>query len=84
MKFSGETKFNVGDTVYTAYLYHDLYAIKEPYVVSDIIVTIDNRGTKIAYRLNHDGYTERVPEEWLFNTYEECTKWCDKQNKKIG
>ena len=84
MTIAIETKFNVGDAVYVADHYFDYYPVQTPYVINDILINISNRGTRIMYCVEHDDTTDRFPEDWLFSTYEECTKWCDEQNKKFG
>ena len=83
MKLNIETQFDIGDIVYAAEHYYDLYAVKEPYIISDIIVNINNGGIRIMYCVEQNGLTDRFPAEWLFNTYEECTKWCKEQNKSL-
>ena len=84
MKFSLETQFDIGDAVYTADHYHDYYANSTPHVITDIIININNRGIRTMYCVEQGGLADRFPGEWVFSTYEECTKWCDEQNKKIG
>lgn len=83
MTFNIETMFNIGDNVYAADHYYDYCAVKEPYIISDIIVNINSRGTRVMYCVEQNGRTDRFPEEWLFNTYEECTKWCNERNESL-
>lgn len=80
MRVTVETKFNVGDIVYVADHYYDFYANHKPYIVSDVLIDINSKRTRIAYDVEQDGFIYRVPEEWTFSTYEECTKWCDEHN----
>jgi hypothetical protein len=80
MKFTIDTKFNIGDKVYAADHYHDYYASHVPYVISDVIINIDNRDIRIMYCVELGEQTDRFPEEWLFATYEECAKWCEEHN----
>lgn len=81
MKFTIETQFNIGDTVYAADHYYDYYASHTPYVITDIGVNIKNRSTHIMYYVKQGERTDRFPEGWLFKTYEECAKWCDEHNR---
>ena len=80
MKTTIETKFNVGDTVYVADHYYDFYANHKPYIVRDVLVDINSKRTLISYDVEQDEFTYRVPETWVFVTYEECSKWCDGHN----
>ena len=80
MKLSIETKFNIGDTVYIAECYEDWFAYKKPCVISDISISANSKTTHILYEVQQDGLTDRVPEDWVFGTYEECIKWCDEHN----
>ena len=81
MKLSIKTKFNIGDTVYIAECYEDYwFAYKNPFIVSDILISANSRIMHISYEIQQDNFTHRVPESWAFSTYEECAKWCKKQN----
>ena len=80
MKFTIETQFNIGDTVYAADHYYDYYASHTPYVISDIIINVSKRNIRIMYCVEQGERTERFPEEWCFATYEECAKWCEENN----
>ena len=80
MKTTVETQFNIGDIVYAADHYHCYYTSHTPYVITDIIININNRDTRIMYCVEQNGSSDRFPEEWLFTTYEECAKWCDEHN----
>jgi hypothetical protein len=82
MKINLETQFNIGDIVYAADHYYDFYATSKPYVISDIIINIDHRDVRTMYCVEQGDITDRFPEDWLFATYEECKRWCDKQNKE--
>lgn len=74
------TKFNIGDVVYIAHSYEMYSPNKEPYVVCGIDIKINANKTWIIYDVKQDGITNRFTEEWLCETYEECTRWCEKRN----
>ena len=76
-------KYNIGDTVYTCGHYHELYPISQPYTVVNILVNGDIHRARLTYMIERDGLTDKVPEDWLFKSYAECTKWCEKQNKSL-
>lgn len=76
MKISVETKFNIGDMVYIANCYYDFYANSVPCRIKDVLVDINRRRTRIAYEVEQEDFTYRIPEEWAFASYEECEKWC--------
>lgn len=80
MKFSGETKFDIGSTVYIADFYGEFIPYKQPMIVRDVDIRIFHGKTFITYLVEHDGVTDRVPEDCVFNTYEECTKWCKERS----
>ena len=80
MKYTLETKFDIGDTVYIADHYYDYYASHTPYVVTGITVKINHNGTYIAYYVEHGENTDYLPETFIFSTYDECVKWCDEHN----
>lgn len=80
MKAIVETKFNVGDVVYVADHYYDLYAQKEPYVITDVLIDINSHRTIIRYDVENKNGSCSIPEEWVFETYAECTKWCKEHN----
>ena len=80
MKLSIETKFNIGDTVYIAECYEDWFACKKPFIISDILISANSQTTHVLYEVQQDGLKSRVPEDWVFGTYEECKKWCDEHN----
>ena len=80
MKLSIATKFNIGDTIYIAECDEDWFAYKKPCVISDISISANSKTTHILYEVQQDGLTNRVPEDWVFGTYEECIKWCDEHN----
>lgn len=80
MKISIETKFNIGDTVYIAECFEDWFAYEKPYIVSDISISANSQTTHVLYKVQQDRITECVPEDWVFSTYDECTKWCDEHN----
>lgn len=80
MKLSIETKFNIGDTVYIAECYEDWFAYKESCIISDISISANSQTTHVLYEVKQDGFTDRVPEDWIFSTYDECKKWCDEHN----
>ena len=80
MKTTVETRFDVGDIVYVADHYYDLYPISKPYVVRDVVVRVTSDSIHIHYEIEKEGILDYVPEEWVFETYTECTKWCDEHN----
>ena len=83
MKITLDTKFDIGDTVYAADHYDVFYANRKPYIISDIIININNRDIRTMYCVEQGNCTDRFPEHWLFNTYEGCTKWCEEQNEDL-
>lgn len=80
MQITIATKFNVGDVVYIVDHYYDFYANHKPYVVQDVLIDINSRRTHIQYEVEQDDMMYRVPEDWIFATYEECAKWCEEHN----
>lgn len=83
MKLSVETKFNIGDTVYSPECYETYFANKKPYVVTDIFIKVTRANEiVITYRLLQDELTDVTSEHFLFATYDECKQWCHKQNKE--
>lgn len=84
MKITINTKFDIGDVVYAADHYYDYYTSHTPYVVSDIIINVNDRDVRTMYCVEQNGIANRFPEDWLFATYEECTKWCDENNENFG
>ena len=80
MKVNLETQFNIGDTVYAADHYYDYYASHTPYIITDIIININNRNIRTMYCVEQGEHQDRFPEEWLFATYEKCAKWCEEHN----
>ena len=82
MKLNIDTNFDIGDIVYAADHYYDYYANHRPYVVTDIVVNVNNDSTRTMCGVERDGVANRFPEEWLFRTYEECLQWCEAQNKR--
>jgi hypothetical protein len=74
------TKFNVGDTVYAAETYEIYWANKNPYIVIDVLIKIDDSGQTVTYRIKQGEIVDTISEHLLFATYEECTKWCDEHN----
>ena len=84
MKITLDTRFNIGDTIYAADHYHDgFYTSRQPYIITDIIININNRDIRTMYCTEQEGHTERFPESWVFDTYEECIKWCEEQNEDL-
>lgn len=77
MKLSIETKFNIGDTVYIAERFEDWFAYKKPYIIFDISISANSQIVRILYEVQQDRFTDSVPEDLVFSTYEECVKWCD-------
>lgn len=80
MKITIETRFDIGDTVYAVDHYYDYYASHTPYVVSDIIININNKDIRTMYCVEQGEHIDRFPEQWVFATYEECEKWCEEHN----
>lgn len=80
MKLSIETKFNIGDTVYIAERFEDWFAYKKPHIISDISISASSKAVHILYEVQQDGFTDSVPEDLVFSTYEECAKWCNERN----
>ena len=70
------TKFNIGDKVYVANLYHEFYPNPQTHTIKDICVDINAQRTHIMYVVERDGVSECIPEDWAFDTYVECAKWC--------
>lgn len=77
MQITVDTKFNIGDAVYVANHYYELYACKEPRIITDILFYGNARYIGVRYELTYKGNTDVVPESWVFGSYEECTKWCE-------
>lgn len=84
MDINIRTKYNIGDTVYVAINYYEYYPQKIPYIITDISVKVNEQHSIIAYSIKQDGCIDCVSEEWLFDTYEECTNWCKKQNQNLS
>lgn len=83
MKTVIDTKFNVGDMVYVADHYYDFYANRIPYLIKAILIDVNHRRTRIAYEVEQGDATYRIPEAWVFATYEECAEWCEKENESV-
>lgn len=82
MTLTFNTKFNIGDTVYCAECYHDYcFAEHDPYTITSITTCTTESGSSMYYNITRNGVTIRCSEGWLHQTYEECTKWCEEQNK---
>ena len=82
MKYTVNTKYNIGDMVYLADLYYDYIPNGRPHMVHDIEVHFFKENTVIIYCvISEDNISWRVVERYLFSTYEECTEWCKKENK---
>jgi hypothetical protein len=73
-------KYNIGATVYIADHYYDFYAQQKPYTIRDIYININRDRISIMYQVEQKDIICKVPEEWVFTTYAECTKWCSKHN----
>lgn len=82
MTLNIDTKFNIGDTVYSPECYEVYWANNRPYVITDIFIKIAHNRTSITYRIIQDQLTDVVSENFLFSTYEECKQWCGEQNKE--
>lgn len=81
MNINISTKFNIGDTVYIPELYEDFFPNPKPQTVHGISVDADSKGVKIRYYIGGECRINSMPERWLFSSYEECTKWCEENNK---
>ena len=81
MKININTKYNIGDTVYVADHYYDFYPISTPGIIENILIDGDINKIRIDYIIQQDIFTVSVPEEWVFPSYAECTKWCEEHNK---
>ena len=83
MKFNIDTKFNIGDAVYSAEPYEIYLANPMPYFVTDICIRATRtKDVVITYKLIQNKLTDVVAENFLFATYEECKRWCDERNKE--
>ena len=80
MDLTIETQFNIGDVVYVADHYYDFYANHKPYIIKDVLIDINNRRTHIQYEVEQDNFIYRVPEAWVFSSYEKCARWCEEHN----
>ena len=80
MTFTINTKFDVGDEVYIADSYYEYYASSKPYVITRVHIKSDGNKTHITYDVEQDGFRDIVTEGLVFQTYEECTKWCKNHN----
>ena len=81
MTFNIITKYNIGDTVYSASEYYDVYPERSPYVITNILINSSNGHIYINYEIEQNGFKHRMPEGWLFPTFEECSEWCKEKNK---
>ena len=80
MDFSITTKYDIGDEVYVAESY-DGYVSSDALVIITIEISVSANKTKVIYYLNDgDDYKGYYPEEMLFTTRAECTKWCEEHN----
>ena len=80
MNVNINTKYNIGDQVYLAQIYHEYYANSEPYEIVGINVHMNEHAIKFTYNIEQGGVITTVSENLLFATYEECTKWCKEHN----
>lgn len=80
MKVTTETKFDIGSKVYNAELYHEYYAEKDPYTVVGVSIHISDHAMKTTYRIERGGIIRFTSENFIFSTYDECTKWCEEHN----
>ena len=83
MNITVETKFNIGDIVYTPLVYACWSPNSIPVQVTGVDVRYNiSRGTQVLYMLTDTlGY---MPEDMCFMSYEECKQWCWEQNEKDG
>lgn len=80
MKMIIDTKFNVGDTVYHAESYEVYWSDPIPYIITEVVVVMNNDTTFIRYHIKRDGLSFDVTEKFLFATHEECVQWCKEHN----
>lgn len=80
MNINIETKFNIGDIVYLAESYEE-FSPSKPLTVVCIFVKVTQDNIFIEYGLCGEGYYERIIEDMIFATYEECSKRCRIYNK---
>ena len=80
MKITINTRYNVGDTVYIIDNCEEFYAHRLPYIITDVFINASSRKINVLYDVKQDNFTYRLPENWIFRTYEECKKWCDEHN----
>ena len=80
MTISLNTMFNIGDPVYLAETYECYWANKEPYIVTDIMIKVNEHRQSVTYRVSQNDFTDTVSEHLLFQSYEDCAKWCKKHS----
>ena len=86
MQIIVNTKYNIDDTVYMADCYNDYHVPGAQYIVNNIIIKTDSKAYVVYYNCIEQatGIICRIPESWLFKTYDECKQWCNKQNIEWG
>ena len=80
MKCVINTKFNIGDQVYLAEIYHEYWANSKPYQIVGIHIYMNEHATKTIYHIEQNGFIDSVSERLLFATHEECARWCEEHN----
>lgn len=80
MRMTIETKFDIGEIVYIADFYEEFIPRRTPMLIRNMDIRVYNNTPYITYLVMENGITERVPENWMFSTYEECVQWCNKKN----
>jgi hypothetical protein len=86
MEHNIKTKYNVNDRVYVIDYYYDYcYSYYDKYIVKEIQIVIRDQTTRVSYVVYNEGNTDHiryVGEAQLFDSYEDCIKYCEKQNEK--
>ena len=85
-KINIKTKYNIEDKVWFAdYFYDTFYPCKYSGEIFEISIEITKTHQHICYWMIVDYGDcirhEKHYENECFNSYEECTKWCNKRNK---
>ena len=82
MEMTINTKFNIGDAVYTVGVCHGgLYAQSRPGIIKTILTQTHAAKQSVSYGVVcKSGFIDTVPEQWCFATYDECATWCEQHN----
>lgn len=80
-----KTKYKVGDTVWFAnYFCDEFYPYKYSGNISEIFISVTDDGVSVLYLIAYENefgiMLEKHSEDVCFGSYEECVKWCNKQN----